>query len=1268
MPSICTPITSRAVPRIRRRSMIELPVRSAVLAEILQKRGVITIEIEGSIVEFVIKAWKEGKTVRNWCQDIQQVLEAVTITETLEKVVGSPSFLALLPFVNLPSIAYLATAEPPFPPPLIPSESLRDISLSHLTEALTELLLRNQAGGSRPFCDEPLIHELCLSYISSIWRKSSLHPRNTESMIDSISKDLTEVEFELRLNSGSSHTIDSILQIFHDFRFHLGFVTSSQLITRIYSKSQHALLASGSSFTESLNLENEAANAEHFYGVLCAWVDRRLSVGLSYHTVISELNDVKSKLEDIDHQVLIEQILGCRFSALGERANEGLSTDQSGLLWCSPSSPTNSITNHSSTSQPQHLYSQLTSPSLTSLFTFRMGRKRSLTSHAPKWLYHKRNASSPNKLRGRNSDQSRPTSNYFPEVPLATGSDGNNKSSSDISFEFPLSDHTIRLSTVSSATNQSRPQTTFKDVLTSSLMSLADPEDVRTVLLNQLMEMRYHIHGHEDEGWFLGGGREEAEELMLHLEKKMIGKKDLMGFKGIFDSMRSAFDLPPSIDSNRNTNTMTTYSINHQGTGSRTVDQSENRSTLDLDRFFDEVAKLPDTIQQCSVTHIDAEHQHHQESKGKQTHKRRSDTLSLATKRDEGNLVTGRESGSTYSMSTMTSFLTTESTDETRISSFEIQEAHKEYQEEIKAIEYHFPLPPSTPPHSSVANEAGIGKLVLSAWQPDFSESNERYTRLPPRINDSRRGRTRRTSVKKHSQEGSSTRPSPRDETLKPLPPSEAIVDVVDAYSSAEPLSPLSPSLKSAEDSPSRSTFDTHILTPTSVRYPYMLEDHHQALSTLSSQATLFNPHDTPSQTQTLNRRRASLGQTDKNRRQMHRHCAVFDGKVSPSKELNSLSIDVEKDQADLDPITPIMRAIHLSNDSDENLSRSTCNPRTEEGNEDTTPKVQIKRSSRVANTPKKKLSFMGKPIMSDTFLASRSRKSNVEKKLARTSPVPLTEVLALFAQHQHEKELSSYRVEAGLIHMIEIERSRVENAGEEWDEAKKGRMKWLIEQVAVILGDPIYVAPISRVIDSLNNCSQLNLSQLNLSQPRSPSPQIEQSRPSEVFPFFKRPTLSRYQSQPQFSTSFLSSPPRPESIRPNILKRHTQQCLSITSLDSAPSIYSLPSADGEEETELEINKYRTDFPAPSIRGMLINSTAIEREDTEKRNMRLSKGYEEWDIPMPQRLEWPIPIPHIRHVYSDRRKNNDGVWESESPSEGGGSVGSKGSTDTFGVR
>lgn len=86
------------------------------------------------------------------------------------------------------------------------------------------------------------------------------------------------------------------------------------------------------------------------------------------------------------------------------------------------------------------------------------------------------------------------------------------------------------------------------------------------------------------------------------------------------------------------------------------------------------------------------------------------------------------------------------------------------------------------------------------------------------------------------------------------------------------------------------------------------------------------------------------------------------------------------------------------------------------------------------------------------------------------SSPVPLSSILKLFQDLSSGRELASEEVEDALMRFVASERRSVEDKGDDWDAEARCRVAWLIEQVAILLNDPIYLPAISNVVSSLSS------------------------------------------------------------------------------------------------------------------------------------------------------------------------------------------------------
>jgi len=80
--------------------------------------------------------------------------------------------------------------------------------------------------------------------------------------------------------------------------------------------------------------------------------------------------------------------------------------------------------------------------------------------------------------------------------------------------------------------------------LLASLMTYDNPEDVRFILLDYLLALRYRLGERQQDDWCLGQGKLIADETLTGIEVRLVGRKDVMGLRSIFDDLRTVFDLP----------------------------------------------------------------------------------------------------------------------------------------------------------------------------------------------------------------------------------------------------------------------------------------------------------------------------------------------------------------------------------------------------------------------------------------------------------------------------------------------------------------------------------------------------------------------------------------------------------------------------------------------------------------------------------------------------------------------------------------------------
>ncbi|KAK8853398.1 hypothetical protein IAR55_004104 [Kwoniella newhampshirensis] len=786
-----------------------MTIREVRLHHCLTSRGITEKNVKNALEEYAFVSMGEGKRVREWCEEITNVLEKISAPAHYRDVLDISPLKVLLPFIHLPSNPYFPTAQPPLPSPLVSVSCFPSISRHQFIDALSRFSQQDHAEDAFHIDDEALIVELCLEYIARRWRiASSEENQGEDTLVDGISRKLTEIEFELQLEANSSTLQSDILPILHRVRFNLGFVTSSQLITKL-----------NNGFTNT-SIEHGRVQAYQPFQIVKAWIERRLCAGVAYQIILDDLKAVRNRAENEEHKHIIIDVLAD--IGILQRSQDEERYDQFGF----DLSPSPLITSPIGSKRTR---------TLSALFqSQKMGRKSShqgMTS--TKWFSHKRNMSNASKTHLVNPDQRRPSlstmstmsvnSAAAPQSPTLVGT--------PMSATFPdyinnrCSSSTIRLAT------------SLHDDVFASLMAFTDPEDVRAVLLNHLMEMRYHVHGQEEEGWFLCGGKDRAEDLLNHLERKMVGKKDVMGLREVFTSMRAAFDLTPLTTSmvRRPSNVPTSPTSLEFPAHGRGV-------SFDIDQYLAEIAP---PIRSADIVEEDVEQE---------------EMLSAPT----------RESVGAQSILTTASHATSDSQCHagrraSRLSDFTIREAKVEYPLESKAVEYHLSKSPVNPDNDPMTPSLATGyKKIFSQSVPNLSDSP--YIRLPAAVSSLRRHKLHLTKSKTPARLN-----SPRDRSSTPKK---------FAHLQEVTLTPNTSVLHSAV------TGNTSQPLSNCIR---------ETLCTLSSSSTLSSPSDhllvTP-------RARRESSDTDKNRRQLHRNFVIFDGEqVSPSRELLHIHGDTEDDE-----------------------------------------------------------------------------------------------------------------------------------------------------------------------------------------------------------------------------------------------------------------------------------------------------------------------------------------------------------------------------------
>jgi hypothetical protein len=76
------------------------------------------------------------------------------------------------------------------------------------------------------------------------------------------------------------------------------------------------------------------------------------------------------------------------------------------------------------------------------------------------------------------------------------------------------------------------------------MLTFSDPEDMRFILLDHLLGMKYNLSSDSCEDWYLGNGKTMANTIIEELDRKLIRRKDVIGLRGIFTDLREMFNLP----------------------------------------------------------------------------------------------------------------------------------------------------------------------------------------------------------------------------------------------------------------------------------------------------------------------------------------------------------------------------------------------------------------------------------------------------------------------------------------------------------------------------------------------------------------------------------------------------------------------------------------------------------------------------------------------------------------------------------------------------
>ncbi|KAL7424450.1 hypothetical protein Q5752_000133 [Cryptotrichosporon argae] len=479
----------------------------AALRDMVTRPRLSVEEASAALEEFAWTCLIGGVRVREYCRIVSEIVQVASLKGILGLALIHPTTRLVLPFTTLPTNAYVFSA--PLPSPLLPPAPLA-ITRKHLIDALARLSRETGvADGSAPKAEERVV-EVCLEYAGKRWRCAG-----DDDIVEGIGRKLAEVEFEVQLQGDPLTVRTVIAPTIQRLRFILGLCSASQLVTR---------------------LNNMVAWTRAPYDpaqIAQAWIERRLNAGVDPARAGHDLFVAAGRCHAQDHRADILGVLA-EFGVLDRRGPADAPPPD--LMPASPRKRTmpklgGSITRKTMSAGPRRWFTHRASSSVSSrlqVLGFPGDRRPSLPSISTPTLSMPPSESVPLM---RQSAAYLPLSG--PRSPVeSTSTHGSGPGSNP------------RASSSTAGLDSSAPPQ-----LMSSLMTFTEPEDVRLILLDYLLGMRFRIATVPDSTWHLGTGRACAASVLDSVEDKLVGRKDVMGIKTVLDDLRTKFRIAVYIPS-----------------------------------------------------------------------------------------------------------------------------------------------------------------------------------------------------------------------------------------------------------------------------------------------------------------------------------------------------------------------------------------------------------------------------------------------------------------------------------------------------------------------------------------------------------------------------------------------------------------------------------------------------------------------------------------------------------------------------------------------
>ena len=276
------------------------------------------------------------------------------------------------------------------------------------------------------------------------------------------------------------------------------------------------------------------------------------------------------------------------------------------------------------------------------------------------------------------------------------------------------SSSTTSLSTPGQLVSRAIVQTSVADIL-SAMMTSSDPEDMRFILLDYLLDLRYRLSENSEDDWFLGCGRRLADEVTQAIEGILAQRQDVMGLQATFTHIRSLFDLPTTAHNDSPTSEARPNVIREEApmvpprTTASPFEVRERDASFDLEQYLADITDRGEA--------------------GKTEQERPATTSSRRASADEVSMLTVLTSDTFGPLTERGSLL----------SSFTIREAAPQ------TVAYQCPRLIESSRVSEPQPDAEASPQVATPRQPRLwpepsQESlDSPYTRLPPRVNELRR-------------------------------------------------------------------------------------------------------------------------------------------------------------------------------------------------------------------------------------------------------------------------------------------------------------------------------------------------------------------------------------------------------------------------------------------------------------------------------------------------------------------------------------------------